>query len=183
MPVQNTLFLPPIDKTAPTTSDNAPAGWSNKDVTVTFAASDNGSGVAGTYYTVDSGAEQQGTSVAITAEGNHTISYWSVDKVGNIESPHTAVVQIDKTAPTLNLVLDKTTLWPPNHQLITVKANVNTNDSLSGISSIVLTSITSNEPDNGLGDGDQSEDIQGANIGTLDTEFMLRAEKSETKKR
>ena len=87
-------------------------------------------------------------------------------------------MQIDKTAPTLNLVLDKTTLWPPNHQLITVKANVYANDSLSGISSIVLTSITSNEPDNGLGDGDQSNDIQGAKIGTLDTEFMLRAEKS-----
>ena len=43
---ENTLTLPPIDKTAPTTSDNAPAGWSNKDVTVTFAASDSGSGVA-----------------------------------------------------------------------------------------------------------------------------------------
>ena len=105
--------------------------------------------------------------------------YWSIDKAGNIESPHTAVVQIDKTAPTLNVVLDKTTLWPPNHQLVTVKANVSTNDSLSGISSIVLTSITSNEPDNGLSDGDKSNDIQGAQIGTLDTEFMLRAEKSD----
>ncbi|KRF43901.1 glycoside hydrolase [Paenibacillus sp. Soil787] len=168
-----------IDKTAPTTSDNAPAGWSNKDVTVTFTASDSGSGVAGTYYTVDGGAEQQGTSVAITVEGNHTISYWSVDKVGNTESPHTAVVQIDKTAPSLNLVLDKTTLWPPNHQLITVTASVYTNDSLSGISSIVLTSITSNEPDNGLGDGDKTNDIQGAQFGTLDTEFMLRAEQSD----
>ncbi len=175
---ENTLTLPPIDNTAPTTMDNAPAGWVNNDVTVTFTASDSGSGVADTYYTVDGGAQQQGTSVVITAEGKHTISYWSVDKAGNIESPHTVVVQIDKTDPTLNVVLDKTTLGPPNHQLITVHAAVNADDSLSGIASVVLTSITSNEPDNGLGDGDTSNDIQGAQIGTLDTEFMLRAERS-----
>jgi hypothetical protein len=42
----------------------------------------------------------------------------------------------------------------------------------------VLTSITSNEPDNGLGDGDTPGDIQGADFGTADTSFKLRAERS-----
>lgn len=164
--------------TPPTTTDNAPAGWVNQDVTVTLTASDNGSGVAGTYYTVDSETQQQGTSVVITEDGSHTISYWSVDEKGNVESPHTVVVQIDKTAPTLNVVLDKTNLWPPNHQLIAVHAIVNADDSLSGIASVVLTSITSNESDKGLEDEDMPDDIQGAQFGTLDTEFMLRAERS-----
>jgi pectate lyase/pectin methylesterase-like acyl-CoA thioesterase len=173
----NEVFVQ-IDNTAPTTMDNAPVGWVNNDVTVTFTASDSGSGVADTYYTVDSGAQQQGTFVVITVEGKQTITYWSVDKAGNVESPHTVVVQIDKKNPTLYVDLDKTTLGPPNHQLITVHASVNADDSLSGIASVILSSITSNEPDNGLGDGDTSNDIQGAEIGTLDTEFMLRAERS-----
>jgi hypothetical protein len=41
-----------------------------------------------------------------------------------------------------------------------------------------LTDISSNEPDEGLGDGDQPNDIQGADYGTPDTEFLLRAERS-----
>ncbi|MFD0693001.1 endo-alpha-N-acetylgalactosaminidase family protein [Paenibacillus sp. GCM10027628] len=162
----------------PVTTDNAPAGWVNGDVTVTLTAKDSGSGVANTYYKVDGGAQQQGNSIVITEEGKHSISYWSVDMAGNAESPHTAVVQIDKTPPTLKVYLDKTVLLPPNHQLVTVSASVYANDSLSGTASVVLTSITVDEGDNGLGDGNTTNDIQGVQIGTLDTEFMLRAERS-----
>ncbi len=39
-------------------------------------------------------------------------------------------------------------------------------------------SVASNEPDNGLGDGDTSNDIQGWAIGTADTSGQLRAERS-----
>ena len=173
-----TIVNQPAPAIPPTTTDDAPTGWVNKDVTVTLTVSDNGSGVGGTYYMVDGGAEQQGTSIIITDEGTHTLTYWSVDKKSNAESPHTVIVKIDKTAPTFNLVLDQTALWPANHKMIPVKATISANDTLSGNSSVVLTSITSNEPDNGLGDGDTSDDIQGAQIGTLDTEFMLRSERS-----
>jgi hypothetical protein len=41
-----------------------------------------------------------------------------------------------------------------------------------------LVSVTSNEDDEGLGDGDMPNDIQGADIGTPDVEFQLRAERS-----
>jgi len=39
-------------------------------------------------------------------------------------------------------------------------------------------SITSSEADDGLGDGDTADDIQGVDYGTNDTEFQLRAERS-----
>jgi hypothetical protein len=42
----------------------------------------------------------------------------------------------------------------------------------------VLTSIVSNEPDNGTGDGDTANDIQDAAFGTPDTAFRLRAERA-----
>jgi endo-1,4-beta-xylanase len=45
---------------------------------------------------------------------------------------------------------------------------------------VELVSITSNEADNGLGDGDTSDDIQGASYGTDDRQFLLRAERSGT---
>jgi hypothetical protein len=91
-----------IDKTAPVTTANAPSGWSNTGVTVTLSASDNLSGVAATYYAVDGGAPQTGTSISIDTEGTYAITFWSVDKAGNTETPHTATVMIDKTAPTIS---------------------------------------------------------------------------------
>ena len=87
------------DKQPPTTTDNAPSGWVKQDTTVTLSAIDGGSGVANTYYTVNDGAEQTGTSVVLSKEGVHELVYWSVDKAGNVEQAHTVTVSIDKTAP------------------------------------------------------------------------------------
>ncbi|NOU76730.1 hypothetical protein GC098_36140 [Paenibacillus sp. LMG 31458] len=90
-----------VEHQPPTTTDNAPSGWVNQDVTVTLSASDNESGVANTYYIVDDGAEQTGTTVVLSEEGVHKLVYWSVDKAGNVERAHTVSVSIDKTAPSI----------------------------------------------------------------------------------
>ncbi|WP_171640745.1 discoidin domain-containing protein [Paenibacillus phytorum] len=90
-----------VEHQPPTTTDNAPSGWVNQDVTVTLSASDNGSGVSNTYYTVDDGAEQTGTTVVLSEEGVHKLVYWSVDKAGNVEQAHTVSVSIDKKAPSI----------------------------------------------------------------------------------
>ena len=55
--------------------------------------------------------------------------------------------------------------------MVTINATLNSSDATSGVESVVLTSITSNQPDSGQGD------IQ-ANFGTAATSFSLRAEKS-----
>jgi hypothetical protein len=169
------------DHVAPVTTDNAFAGWINTDVTVTLSASDTGgSGLEATYYTVNGGAEQTGNTVEFTAEGTHTLTYWSVDKAGNTEEAKSVAIQIDKTAPTVNVGLDKTTLGAPNHKLVEVTALIEAADSLSGLESIVLTSIHSNEPDFDphTVDDDVANDIQEATWGENDTSFMLRAERS-----
>ncbi|WP_336771536.1 rhamnogalacturonan lyase family protein [Paenibacillus sp. MMO-58] len=166
-----------VDNTAPATADNAPAGWVNHNVTVNLTANDSISGVDATYYTLDGRAEQKGTSVQITEDGVHTLVYWSEDHKGNAEAPHTVKIQIDKSAPELSVVLDKTELWPANHKLVDVKAVVKSTDLVSGVDSVVLTSITSNEK---LAEG-ANADIQGAEFGTLDQAFKLRAEMSGSK--
>ena len=93
-----------IDTTAPVTSDDAPAGWRNTSVTVTLSATDaGGSGIATTEYKVDGAATwSTGTSVAVSGEGVHTLSYRSIDAVGNTEAEKTSTVRIDTTAPVTN---------------------------------------------------------------------------------
>jgi hypothetical protein len=96
------------DGTAPTTTDNAPAAYTNSNVVVTLSPSDNGggSGVASTYYTTDGSSptpsSSSGTSVSLTTDGIYPIKYFSVDRVGNQESVKTSTnsVRIDKTSPT-----------------------------------------------------------------------------------
>jgi hypothetical protein len=95
-----------IDRTPPITTALAPTGWSNTGVTVTLSALDNLSGVDTTYYSLDGGQVQSGTSVAIASQGIHSLVYWSVDKAGNVEFQNTVQVLIDRSAPTITDSLD-----------------------------------------------------------------------------
>ncbi|MDP9219017.1 MAG: hypothetical protein M3P23_00570, partial [Actinomycetota bacterium] len=90
-----------IDRTPPSSDISAPSAWTNTDATVTFAATDNLSGVAATHYTVGGGAEQTGTEVTFTTEGVYDLDVWSVDAAGNVETHKSAQVRIDKSAPTI----------------------------------------------------------------------------------
>jgi hypothetical protein len=87
-----------VDTTAPVTTVTAnPAapqnGWYASDVTLAFSAADASPGST-TYYSVDGGAQQSGTSLVLSAKGMHNIAYWSVDQAGNAEAAHTLGVNI-----------------------------------------------------------------------------------------
>jgi hypothetical protein len=80
------------------------------------------------------------------------------------------VTVLDATPPSLDLAVDRTTLWPPNHKLVPVHVTATSRDDCDEKPSITLASIVSSDPDPG------HEDIQGAAIGTADFDFELRAE-------
>ncbi|AEI46318.1 OmpL47-type beta-barrel domain-containing protein [Paenibacillus mucilaginosus] len=88
-----------IDLTAPVTEAAAVEGWSAGDVTVTFAAADAGSGVAGTFYSIGGGAYAEGTSAVVSSEGATEVWFYSVDKAGNKEEARSVKILIDRTAP------------------------------------------------------------------------------------
>ncbi|UUZ81303.1 hypothetical protein LJK88_42580 [Paenibacillus sp. P26] len=88
-----------VDTEAPVTTASAPADWTNQAVTVTLTATDNETGVAGTYYALNDQAFAAGTSLTVEQEGVTKVSFYSVDKVGNKETAKTIDVKIDKTAP------------------------------------------------------------------------------------
>ncbi|MFL6291924.1 MAG: choice-of-anchor X domain-containing protein, partial [Thermoanaerobaculia bacterium] len=87
---------------------------------------------------------------------------------------------IDHTPPALTVNLSPTVLWPPNHQLQQVNATISVTDDQDPHPAVTLVSIVSSEPDNGLGDGDTPNDVQQADFGTDDRQFLLRAERSGT---
>jgi hypothetical protein len=92
-----------IDTHAPATAAATLPEWNNSSVTLTLSATDNLSGVDATHFIVDNGVVQTGTSVLLTDEGIHTVDFWSVDNAGNVEATHTAVVKLDKTAPSISV--------------------------------------------------------------------------------
>ena len=80
------------DVTPPTTTSDAQASYPGA-ATIHLVGTDGvGSGVAATYYRLDSGAQQAGTLVNVAAPAsdtaNHTLEFWSVDASGNVEAPH-----------------------------------------------------------------------------------------------
>lgn len=101
-----------------------------------------------------------------------------IDSHAQSDEDTTQVAVVDTTPPTLTLSVSPTTLKPPNHKLVTITATLTTSDVCDATPTIKLLSIVSNEPDNGLGDGDQPQDVQGAAFGTDDRTFQLRSERS-----
>jgi hypothetical protein len=99
-PVSDTIIL---DTAPPLTTDNAPSGWQKADFAITLIASDALSSVSHTSYRVDGGAWVNGTSIPVTAEGNHSIEYYSVDNVGNAEAVKRTYAALDKTPPVITI--------------------------------------------------------------------------------
>jgi HYR domain len=110
--------------------------------------------------------------------GTTTVGFTATDDFRNASSCSATVKVQDTLMPTLAVRLNRDVLWMPNHELVSITATVNVTDRCDPNATFVLTSITSNEPDEGLGDGDKPRDIQGAAFGTPDTSFLLRAERS-----
>ena len=176
------------DATAPTTTTSVSSGpndngWNNTDVTVSFAATDvtPGSGVKEIYYSVNGTPRTTAGATASTLlsdDGEYTVLYYATDNAGNSSEPTEVTVKIDQTAPEISVSMSPAVLWPPNHKMVDVAATVSASDATSGIDSVTLVSAASSEPDNGKGDGNTVDDIQGADIGTEDYEMQLRAERS-----
>jgi uncharacterized protein len=82
----------------------------------------------------------------------------------------------DEIAPTLEVTVSPDILKPANHKYVEVTATVVANDNFDPNPTITLVSVSSNEPDNGLGDGDAPNDI----VIVDNTTFWLRAERSGT---
>ncbi|MBE3120841.1 MAG: right-handed parallel beta-helix repeat-containing protein [Thermoplasmata archaeon] len=105
--------------------------WFISTVTVTLSAVDDSAGVASTKYKLDAGPLWTTYTGAfpVTEDAEHTLYYYSVDKVGNREENKSATLKIDQTAPTINLTVEKTGL---NKWLLTATVS----DETSGVAKV-----------------------------------------------
>jgi len=171
--VSNIYKVVPITAVAMTpASPNGKNSWYTSDVSLTLAVNPGAyGGAVTTEYQVNGGAWAASSGEPIPfGEGSYKLAYRSRDQAGNVEQVRTIEFNIDKTVPALALVLDKNAIWPPNHLMVPVNATPTASDTGSGIESVILTNITSNKPDSGMGD------IQ-AEFGKPAKSFSVRAEK------
>ena len=171
-----------LDHTPPVTTANGPSGWVNTPATVTLSASDDVSGVDKTWYAVDvpacspsatSSCTQYSGAIAISSDGVHNVTYFSVDKRGNVEAAQVLSVRIDQTAPQLTASATPDQLTPANDKLLAVNVAVSASDPAgSGISGWVLESITSNDPNT------TADDFADWATGTADISGELRASRT-----
>src|SRR3989344_3387747 len=119
------------DTTAPTTTaalngQEGEQSWYKSDVEVSLNAQDNtdGLGVDYTLYKKDEEDWQDyNTPLNITQEGHHKVSFYSVDKDGNIEAVKTIEFDIDKTPPEISIWTEPSIIWPPNGKNVSVRIN------------------------------------------------------------
>jgi hypothetical protein len=97
---------PTPDTTAPvTTVSGADDAWHSSSVTLTFAATDDLSGVASTECALDGGAWVRGASLTLALgkkgvnSGVHVVAYRSTDLAGNVEAERYASVKLDGKVP------------------------------------------------------------------------------------
>jgi hypothetical protein len=145
-------------------------------VTLNGAASSDTDGDPLTYtWTENSVAIATGMNpTVILAYGTHTITLTVDDGKGGTATDGVVVTIVDTTAPVLTLTVSPNTLWPPNHQYVTVTPTIAVTDACAATTTVKLLTVTSNEPDYGLGDSDMPNDI----VINMDGTISLRAERS-----
>lgn len=107
--------------------------------------------------------------------GTTTVQCSAADTRSNSTSGSFKVNVVDTTAPVIILVKPSlATLWPPDHKMVPISVTVVAIDAVDLTPTSVIVSVTSNQPDNGTGDGDTSNDWE--ITGPLTVE--LRSERS-----
>jgi HYR domain len=126
----------------------------------------------------DSSVSIANNAPAFLPVGPTNVTFTATDDSSNSADCVATITVADTQAPTIAASVSPDRLWPPNHKLVDIAASVVVADVCNPSPTFVLTSVTSNEPDNGTGDGDTVGDIQDATLNTPDVAFKLRAERS-----
>ena len=99
----------------------------------------------------------------------------ATDDAGNSSTATFTVTVRDTTPPSIGTVsATPNVLWPPNHRMASVSVAVSVSDACDAGATCQILSVTSNEPVNGLGDGDTAPDWAVTGPLTVD----IRAERS-----
>ena len=148
-----------VDTTAPVITLNGP-----NPMTVECHTSFTDPGATATDSCAGSLTVNTTGTVNVNVPGTYTLTYTATDGVNTTTETRTVNV-VDTTAPVITLTGATINLWPPNHQYknITLTQLVaSASDGCDGgvdINDVVITKVTSDEAENGGGDGNTLNDI------------------------
>lgn len=124
----------------------------------------------------EAGQEEQYTVLNLDCNTTYYFAIKAADNAGNTSEMSNVISGIidDVTPPTIDsLSVNPTILWPPNHKMIPVQVDVSASDNCD-TPVCTITYVSSDEPVNGLGDGDAEPDWDI----TGDLSLNLRSERS-----
>jgi endo-1,4-beta-xylanase len=110
-------------------------------------------------------AVSSSSNVAVNTVGTYAVTYRATDRAGGQATPVVRTVHVTDTTPPQLTVVAGRTLTPPDHMYRTfavaslVSGASDTCDTTVGAGSVVITQVTSDEADNGNGDGNTLNDI------------------------
>jgi hypothetical protein len=128
--------------TSPSSPDGSNSWFTQSSVTFTLSASDASSGVGTTFYAVDGGSTQTyGGTVTLSTQGDHTVTYWSVDNAGNAETTNTTHVKLDSVKPSTTIATSPSSPDGSNSwfKQATVTFTLSATDANSGVASRLYT--------------------------------------------
>lgn len=110
---------------------------------------------------VEAGGSSNGVTLSLTfpfSLGTNEVLVEVTDDGSNVVTCTSFVVVQDTTPPVIHsITASPTTLWPPNHKMRPIGLTVVADDTCGSVE-WEITSITSNEPEDGLGDGHTAPD-------------------------
>jgi len=186
-PVQGGQYDPTTDAWTPISTTGALAAlqtvWSGQEMIVWGTGLFDGpAGLGARYDPVGDSWTPTSTAEAPMNRRGHTAIWTGTEMIvwgGDVDSTLNTGGRYRPAAGdvSISLSVQPSTIAVANHKLVDVIATVIAS-SCAGTPSVVLSSVTSSEPDDAQGpsDGHTIDDIQGASFGTADFEFQVRAE-------
>jgi fibronectin type 3 domain-containing protein len=167
-----------IDGSAPSTTANNQCTKTNgfctgstANVVLTAADQAGLSGVKEIHYKVDGGTEQvaagatKTVSVTLDGSGAGTVTYWALDKAGNVEQPNSVALKWDNIAPTVTHTIapaPNANDW--NNSDVVVTFTAKDDDSGSGVATVTAPVTVSSETAGQVVNGSATDTA--GNVGT-----------------
>jgi len=175
------LVTPPFgwsfDSGLPASSVLSPAGWHATVVTTEESPKIEVEWRSGGPGDDIGNGQQRVFSVLVSqADDKYRSSHWTTIFGDSTTASATLTADdnpppVDTTPPTINVTLTPNTLWPPNHKMVQITANVTATDDQDPNPVVKLVSVTCNDR------CDPQLDVSGATSGTDVRTFAVRAER------